>query len=175
MLSRRERKLLIILLVVIAVCGFGVFTFLQALRSSETTRRIEQLQQRMSQLSTPSASEQALTERRQRVAAELESVRGHFYLPEAINPYRFGTLIQTLLNTHRLDTIRYQTVEAGGVTLLEFSVRGAALNLMNFLRDMAQSEKYRVMPYLAIDAQAGNGEIAAVFRVRYEVLDAAAR
>lgn len=175
MLSKRERQLITILLWVIMACGFGVVTFLQVLRSSETTHRIEALEQRISRLSAPSASEPALIERAQRLGAELEGERSRFYPPDAMNPYRFGTLIQKLLDTHRLSTNRYQTIEAGGVTLLEFSVRGDALAFMNFLRDLSQSEKYRVMPYLAMDAQAGKGEIAAVFRVRYEVLDDAVR
>jgi hypothetical protein len=114
-----------------------------------------------------------LLARRTALSAELSELEARFYAPDSIDPYRFGVLVRDLLAANRLGINRYQTIDSGGDTVLEFAVQGDALSLARFLDKVGREPKYWTIPFLSIRARDESGQVNAVFRIRYEVLDVA--
>ena len=94
-----------------------------------------------------------LGERRERLRGELEEERRRLYAPGEMDPYRFGLIVRDLLVAEGLQIDRYQTLEAGKRTLLEFAVRGEARGMLAFLRRVSLSEHTWSVPYLSIGAR----------------------
>jgi hypothetical protein len=104
--------------------------------------------------------------------AELETriagARGRLYGSDEIDPYRFGIVIRDLLRAEGLTISRYQTVEQGSVTLLEFSVDGSARSVARFLQRVSEAPKWWAVSFLSMRASGGDGSLQAVIRIHYE-------
>jgi len=174
MLNKREELLLQIMVWTIIAAVFGVALFFQLVRSSETKKDIALFEQQLARWSAQPGSVDDLLTRKDTLLADLSELETRFYAPEDMDPYRFGILVRDLLATHRLEISRYQTIERGNDTVLEFAVRGDALNLIEFLEQVARQPRCWSVSFLSIWTQKESGLINAVFRVGYEVLDAVA-
>jgi hypothetical protein len=158
----------------IIAAAFGIFLFFQLVRNTETKKDIALLEQQLARWTAQPGSEEDLLARRAALLADLSDLENRFYAREDMDPYRFGILVRDLLATHRLQIDRYQTIESGGDTTLEFAVQGEALNLVEFLKQVERQPLYWTVSFLSIRTQTEPSRINAVFRVGYEVLDAVA-
>jgi hypothetical protein len=174
MLNRREKILLQIMVWVIIAAVFGVFLFFQLVRNAETKKDIALLEQQLARWTAQPGSEEDLLTRKAALLADLSDLENRFYVRNDMDPFRFGILVRDLLAAHRLEINRYQTIESGGNTILEFAVQGDALNLVEFLKQVELQPRYWSVSFLSIRTQTESSRINAVFRVGYEVLDAVA-
>ena len=171
MVSSRERFLLNILSWIVAVVALSFLSAATLEKRAGLRGKINQLERQIPQFSAHAAGEVQLRARRQRLQAELEAERNHYYQAGQIDPYRFGILIRDLLVGSRLQIKRYQTLEVGKQILLEFSLEGSVLDLMKFLEAVSKSGKHWSMPFLSINARGDTGVVDAVFRIGYETLE----
>jgi hypothetical protein len=160
---------ILVWVVVLVVLGFLTTGTLQ--RRAGLRDKIALLEKQIPQFTARAADGEALRAQRQRLEEDLAAERDHYYEAGRIDPYRFGIVVRELLLARRLRILKYQTLESGQRTLLEFAVEGSALELMSFLQAVSKSEKYWSISFLSISARRGNGEVEAVFRVGYETLE----
>ena len=100
--------------------------------------------------------------------ARIADARARLYAPGEIDPYRFGIVIRDLLRSEGLAIARYQTVEQGSGTVLEFSVDGSARALARFLQRVSEAPRWWTVSFLSVRAAGGQGSVQAVLRISYE-------
>lgn len=169
-MSRREKLLVNALLWTAILVAAGLFGYLTLERRSAARERIGALEQQLAKLPSRGGDPAALDSRREALAERLAREQSRFYGPEEMDPYRFGALVRDLVIGEQLAIDRYQTVEVGDRTLLEFSLRGGSLGLMGFLQEVSLSPRYWEVSFLSISARAGTGAIQSVLRIGYETL-----
>lgn len=162
--------LLNVLLWVAVLSAAGVFAYGELVRGGEFRRKAGLLERELSRHTGRAVDEERLVREREELTRALEEERGRFYAPGEIDPYRFGRLVRELLVRQGLEVGRYQTVEIGGTTHLEFAVSGDAARLMGFLEQVSFAGKYWSVPFLSIDGRAGAGRLECVVRIGYETL-----
>ncbi len=166
-LSRRERLLVRVLGWTLVLVVLGAFSLHEAGRVTEARGRAVRLEQQARRLAAKLPEAGDLAGRLERARGALEEERRRFYAPGEMDPYRFGTLVRDRLVARGLKIDRYQTLEPGQGTLLEFSVQGDALALVSFFREASESDKYWSLPFVSVSAK-GEGAVQSVFRIRYE-------
>lgn len=169
MLSKRERLLLTALGWTVVLAGMASFLVLSVEPLAGLSDRVYLMEEQLQahRAVDPAETTRALAATDKAIAAE----QAKFYRPGEIDPYRFGALVRDLLVREGLAIQRYQTVEAGEETLLEFAVTGDGRSLFSFLRQVSSAPKYWSMTLLSIKAPSEGQTVQAVFRVRYEALD----
>lgn len=170
MLRKSEKRLLAAAFWTAVAAASGLLVAGIAGREQEVRTKSLLLEAQRKKLVAQLANEASLAERRNALAAEVASREARTYARGEIDPYRFGVLVRSRLQAQGLAVERYQPVSAEGRTLLEFSVRGSALGLASFLRDVSSSEKRWSIPALTVTARE-QGVVEAVIRVTYETLD----
>lgn len=170
-LSKREELLLSILIWTIVVVSTVVYFYFQIEKIKTNKKNIDLLEKQIEQLSVNLGDEEKLLSQKEALLQKVQEEREKFYSPEEMDPYRFGTLVRNLLASKSLSVKRYQTIEVGEVTYLEFSISGNALHLAEFLKSVSSNNKYWSIPFLSIDARRGDGSINAVFRITYETVN----
>ncbi len=174
-MSRREKVLLNVLLWVVAAAILGVLAWLELEKSAETRGQAAVMEEQIRRFSERAGDETELEGRRQRLVQALEAERQRFYGAGEMDTYGFGIIIRDLLVAGGLEISRYQTVEVGQSTYLEFSVAGSALELARFLQRVSASEKYWSVPFLSISNRSADGNVQSVFRITYEKIDGLSR
>lgn len=175
MLNKRERLLLNVLVWVAIAAVFGVFTFFEGMKRIELRERIALIEEQMRRLQVKLPSRAELSETKKHLQVELKGLQSRFYLEEQMDPYQFGSVIRELLVHEGLSIKRYQTLEVGEDTLLEFSVSGDALGFFRFLEKISRSEKFWSVPFVSINARGGAGRIDSVVRIGYETIGSSDR
>jgi hypothetical protein len=172
-LSRREKLLLAALLWTAAVAAAGVTVYLAGEGRAATTQRIRLAEREVASLAArmagghgagPGADAPARAGLEERIA----DARGRLYAPGEIDPYRFGIIIRDLLLAQGLEIARYQTVEQGGSTDLEFSVQGSARALSGFLEQVSRAPRWWDLSFLSVRTAGDAGAVQAVLRISYE-------
>ncbi len=100
--------------------------------------------------------------------ARIADARGRVYAADEIDPYRFGIVIRDLLRAEGLSISRYQTVEQGSMTLLEFSIDGSARSVARFLQRVSEAPKWWSVSFLSMRTAGNDGTVQAVLRIHYE-------
>ncbi|MCK5196702.1 MAG: hypothetical protein KAR21_00040 [Spirochaetales bacterium] len=167
MLNRQE-KILISILVIVLVILIVLFLFIINDRNSIAEERIERYTAQIESLQNSFSKETNLAEIKTMYNEAIESERIKYYLPDQMDIYRFGRIIQNLLLSLDLEIKRYQTVEDRDVTLLEFSISGSSLSFITFIQEVYKGEKHWGIPYLVIKTRGGSGDVEVVFRIGYE-------
>ena len=155
--------------------GLGIFGYSVLQRRGAAREQISLLEQQVVRASERTGEAEALRSRRDALAGQLAAEQARFYRPEEMDAYRFGTLVRGLLLEENLVIERYQTIEVGEQTLLEFSVSGSPLGLLEFLSKVSNAPRYWDLAFLSINARAGDGRVQSVFRIAYETIDAVDR
>jgi len=168
MLNKREKILLHILLWTVVITFLGIFFFLEINKKADLQVRIELVEEQLKIFRIKMPDENKLMLKRDDLLKELAELTHRFYIEQDIDTYRFGIIIHDLLVSSGLEINRYQTVEVGKNTFLEFSVKGNALNFISFLNNVSLSDKYWNIYYISINSRSGNGVINSVFRIGYE-------
>lgn len=150
--------------------GAALVFFLEAGRRAEIRQQVALMEAHVRKLEQDAPDERLLVERGGRLQGELEQERRRLYAPGEMDPYRFGLIVRDLLVAEGLQIDRYQTLEAGKRTLLEFAVRGEARGMLAFLRRVSLSERTWSVPYLSIGARGETGMVQSVFRIHYAQL-----
>lgn len=171
MLAKREKQLLVVLIVVAALCAVGMGTALGVEALGTARERAAQYEEQVRRLSESLTSEASLSARRDLLKAELDRERAHFYSPGEMNPYLFGTLVRQKLSTHGIAVIRYQVVEEKSGNSVEFSVSGNIRSLVLFLKEVSDSTKYWTISSMTLNMSEGGSDFTAVFRIGYGTLD----
>ena len=169
MLAKREKALLWVLCGAAGLClaGIGIQSGLERLSDSRT--KVAQYEAQIMKLSQALPAEQDIVSRTQAMKAELDDVKSRFYKPDELSPYSFGALIKKKLAALGITVIRYQVVETGGRSFLEFSVSGSARWIVQFFKDVSESEKYWTVPLFTLTMREGTETADVVFRIGYEV------
>lgn len=175
MLSKREKLLLNVLFWIVVAAGLGILFFLEMEKNIDVQEKIGLMEEQIEKYSMKTADEEKLKAKKGRLSEELKKEWVKFYDGKEIDPYRFGIIIRNNLVSGGLEIKRYQTLEVGGSTWLEFSVSGEALAFFSFLEKVSNSEKYWTVSFVSIDSREGQGRINAVFRISYETIDEVAR
>jgi len=167
-LNKRERMLLNILLWTVVITFLGIFYLLEINKKADLQERIGLLEEQLKRFRITMPDENELIFKRDDLYKELAELKHRFYFEQDIDTYRFGIIIYDLLVSSGLEINRYETMDVGKNTLLEFSVRGNALGFISFLKSVSLSDKYWHIPYVSINSRSGNGVINSVFRIGYE-------
>jgi hypothetical protein len=173
MLSRLERILLNVLLWVFLAAGGSVLFLSQIQRSRELAGKAVLLRNQLQHLATSPGDITELEPRKQQLQSALEAMRKKYFEPGEMDPYRFALLVRNLLVSNHLAINRYQTLDTGQRTLLEFSVAGDSLDFVQFLQQVSGAEKYWSVPFLSLSAT--DGRVQSVFRITYEISPEVAR
>jgi hypothetical protein len=168
MLNKREKILLNILLWTVVITFLGIYLLLEINVKAALQERIELVEKQLKRYRVKMPDENELIFKRDNRSEELSEVKYRFYIEQDIDTYRFGIIIHDLLVSSGLEINRYQTIEVGKNTFLEFSVRGNALGFISFLKSVSLSDKYWHISYVSINSRSGNGAINSVFRIGYE-------
>jgi D-alanyl-D-alanine dipeptidase len=171
-LPTKREKLLLRLLVGAVACGALFVSLglgierLKAAREKETRYRAQN-----EKLAQSLPAEADITVLRDRLKAELEEGKRHFYTSQQMDPYTFGTLIRKKLAAQAIVVDRYRVVELKGKSGLEFSVSGTPRSLILFLKEVSESEKYWTISSLTLTTRDNGETMDAVLRIGYETLD----
>ena len=168
MLNKREKILLNILLWTVVITFLGIFYLLEISKRADLQERIGLIEEQLKRFRIKMPDENELIFKRSDPYKELAELKHRFYFEQDIDTYRFGIIIHDLLVSGGIEINRYQTMEVGKNTFLEFSVRGNALGFISFLESVSLSDKYWHIPYVSINSRSGNGVIDSVFRIGYE-------
>ncbi len=182
MLSKREKALLVALFWSAAVAGCFVAVTLASQRRAALAQQVTLARRELAGLearlgrgagiAAPGAAGAPGAPGAASVSdleARIADARGRLYGPDEIDPYRFGIVIRDLLRAEGLSISRYQTVEQGSVTLLEFSVDGSARSVARFLQRVSEAPKWWSVSLLSMRAAGGDGSVQAVVRIHYEL------
>ena len=167
-MNKREKILLNILLWTVVITFSGIFFLFEVNKKADLDERIELLEEQLKRYRIKMPDQKDLIFQRDNLSIELAELKHRFYIEQDIDTYRFGIIIHDLLVASGLEINRYQTIEAGKNTFLEFSVKGNALDFISFLKSVSLSDKYWYIPYISINSRSVNGVINSVFRIGYE-------
>ena len=167
-MNKREKILLHILLWTVVITFLGIFLLLEINKKADLQERTELVEKQLKRYRVKIPDGNELIFKRDNLSEELAELKYRFYIEQDIDTYRFGIIIHDLLVSSGLEINRYQTIEVGKNTFLEFSVRGNALGFISFLKSVSLSDKYWHIPYVSINSRSGNGAINSVFRIGYE-------
>ncbi len=170
MLAKREKTLLGILIGVVVLSGAGLGIQMGVERLTDARSKVAQYEAQIRKISQALPAEEDIVTRAAAMKAELADVTSRFYAPEDLNPYSFGTLIKKKLAGLGITVVRYQVVETGGKSFLEFSVTGSARSIVQFFKDVSEAGKYWTVPMLTLTMREGTEKADVVFRIGYEVL-----
>ena len=166
---------MIILLWTGLAAGLGIAGYSVLQRRGAAREQIALLEQQVVKAGERTGDVEALRSRRDALAGQLAAEQARFYRSEEMDAYRFGTLVRDLLLGEGLAIDRYQTIEVGEKTLLEFSVSGSPLGLLEFLSQVSRASRYWNLSFLSINAREEDGRVQSVFRIAYETIDAVDR
>ncbi len=168
MLSRREKALLAALFWTAAVAAAGVCIYLAGERRAATAQRIELAEREIAALGARLTGGGADGADPVDLEARIADARSRLYAAGEIDPYRFGIVIRDLLRSEGLAIVRYQTIEQGSATALEFSVEGSARAMAGFLKRVSDAPRWWTVSFLSVRSSGGNGSVQAVLRISYE-------
>ena len=168
MLSRRERALVHVLLWTAAAAALVLFGYSRISGRAEASNSIARMEQQLLGFEQRGGSASDLNRCKQKLEAELAGLRSRFYGEGEMDLYGFGASVRDLLLSSGLAISRYQTLETGGRTYLEFAVSGSAHALVSFLLEVSGRSKYWSIPYLSVNARGGGASVQALFRIGYE-------
>jgi hypothetical protein len=171
-LSKREKALLVALFwSAAAAAGFVTITLASQRRAAlaeQVTLARRELAGLEARMGGAGGAAGAGTVSASDLEARIADARGRLYGPDEIDPYRFGIVIRDLLRAEGLSISRYQTVEQGSATLLEFSVDGSARSVARFLERVSEAPKWWAVSFLSVRTAGNDGSVQAVVRVHYE-------
>lgn len=170
-ISKRERTLLFVLLWVFAVFTAGIVFYFKLEEMTSLGQKTAMLEKQVQKITMKAPNSDDLTGEKGLLVERIGMEKAKYYYRDEIDPYQFSTIIKNLLSEKGLYIKKYQTIEVKERTYLEYSVSGDALELAEFLRVVADSDKYWSIPFLSIDARKGDGTIDAVFRINYETIN----
>lgn len=168
MLSRREKALLAALFWTAAASAAGLSVYMAGERRAATAERTRLAEREITALSARLRAGEGSQAGPADLEARIADARGRLYGPGEIDPYRFGIIIRDLLLSEGLAIARYQTVEQGSATVLEFSVEGSARALAGFLDRVCRAPKWWTVSFLSVRTAGGDGAVQAVLRISYE-------
>jgi hypothetical protein len=172
--TRQRRVLLVLLVASVVAAGLGSFLFVQMDRIRLMDEQIGFLRKQYLKLPADTPTERAGLEERIQGLKEAEAGElGRYYAESEMDLYRFGSLVSALLARRGLAVQRVRTVSGSSAPALELSVRGTSLSLMAFLSDVSASARYWTIPYLHVQAPAGNGSVTCEMQIGYLVHEAA--
>ncbi len=170
-LSKREKILLGILgaSAALALLTMGLVFGLD--RISTAQKRAAQYQEQIRRLSQSMPPETEVAALRDRLQTELAKRKARFYTPDQMNTYAFGTIIKKELTSRGIRVIRYQVVESKGKSSLEFAVSGSIRALIQFFKQVSESDKFWTISSLSLSMKDAYDSAEATFRVGYEVIE----
>lgn len=169
-LSKREKLLLYIFLLVSIISGSGIIYYIMIEKVIRLNENITLSEMQIRQFQKTMPDRPGLQEEEEQLLREINALQNKFYNDTEMDPYKFGILVRDLLSSRNLNIRKYQTIETKDVFLLEFSVTGDALNLAEFLEQVSYADKYWSMNTLTINANKINGRVQAVFQITYETI-----
>jgi hypothetical protein len=172
--TRQRRILLVLLGVSVLAAGMGSFVYVQLDRIRLMDEQISFLRKQYLKLPPDTPTEQAGLEDRIQGLKRVESDElARYYASGEMDLYRFGSLVNSLLARRGITVERFRTLSGSSAPVLELSARGTSLALMAFLSDVSASSKYWTIPYLHVQAPAGNGSVTCEMQIGYLVHEAA--
>ncbi len=101
----------------------------------------------------------------------VEDERNRYFSVDEMDPAGFGLTLKRILLSLGLTVDSYKITDDGGKPFLEMAVSGSADAFVEFLYRLVLSDRYYAIAYLSINAHRGRGEIRAVLRISYAVLE----
>lgn len=170
-LSKREKVLLYICVLIAIISGMGVFYYLMIEKVLVLNSDIDLLTKQIQQMHSHMPDEVNLQVKRELLLEGIKELEGRLYTDAEMNPYKFGIWIKDLLLENGLNITKYQTIENNNSIFLEFFISGDALDFIEFLESVSLAEKYWSIPFMVINADKSNGQIEAVFRITYGIMN----
>lgn len=113
---------------------------------------------------------EALESEREALSERIKNERKKLFSSEDMDTYRFGIMINNMLGVNGLEISSTKMVVTQNRTVLEYVLRGSTPGTMDFLREVAESEKLLNIPYLSLSAQE-DGTMYTVMRISYAQAD----
>ena len=101
----------------------------------------------------------------------VENERSRYFSIDEMDPAGFGLALKRILLSLGLTVDSYKITEDRGKPFLEMAVSGSANAFVEFLYRVVSSDRYYAIAYLSINAHRGRGEIRAVLRISYAILE----
>ncbi len=114
------------------------------------------------------AAKASLLEHEQSALQErVEFETRQLFAQDEMDAYRFGILINNLLESSGAEVTSTKMIESGGRTILEYIFQGPNPGIIQFLRKVALYEKRLDVPYLSLGTQSDGARMYAVMRISY--------
>jgi hypothetical protein len=170
MLSKREKRLLMILAWVCAGCVLLAVVFIRSAQMGESGKNIAEYEAELQRFELIQPNKEELTHYFKDLSKEIEREQVRFYKHGEMDLTQFGKKIHKLLADYNLAFSRFQRTDDKGSRFIEVSISGSAWNFSRFIKKIFESEKYWSMPYITLTKK-GNSALSATFRINYEELE----
>ena len=169
--ARREKRLLLILCAVVALCALGVVLNSGAGRLKSARAKLGHYRTLAETLQQSMRCEADLAALSNRLKDQLSNARKKFYSTGEIGPFTFGSIVRKKLSARGIAVIRYQVLEEKRTGSLELSVSGPIKSLVFFLKDVSDYERFWNISSFALTLREGSSLADAHFKIGYEVFD----
>jgi hypothetical protein len=169
MSDRRIRGMLFLLVLAIVLSAAGLALKLGWERLCAARASAARLEEQIRELHQALPRQEQLAAQRDALREDVQHRAARFYSPEEIDPYAFGVAVRERLAARGIAVQRYQTVDVGGRSYLEFSASGSARALVLFLRDVSQAAKLWAIPSLTVTVRAPGGTVDIFFRIGHAI------
>lgn len=168
-LSKREK---ILLYVLIAIASIIIFSFVSISYFSEIIsldQKISEYKSSISKIEQKIISSRVSQEKVEELNTLIKNEKEKFYSPDVMDINKFGKEIKNSLQSFGIKIKNYKTVK--DTSFIEYSVSGNPLTVINFLKKIAESEKYLTIPEIRIKRRMKSKIIELTFRIGYETIN----
>ncbi len=171
MTASAKRLLLRILLPVLLVVAAGILLGLKTRRLLVFESRFVDTKEELARFASQTADHDDINRKVLELEETIEQERSRFFRVGEVDPAAFGLALKQTLLSHGLTVDSYKITEDEGRASLELAVSGDSGAFVEFLYRVAKSDRYLAVNYLSINALEGRGEIRAILRISYSILE----
>jgi hypothetical protein len=171
MLAPNEKRLLYILVIVLAFCLVGGFIFLRLSGPgglSEVNSKITTTEGLVRNILKEKIDPKELPKKIADLDKILNTEKNKVYKPNEIDISEFGIQVRKLLVKNRLSEQSLRTIINNNEKSLQFQFRGAAYDFASFLKDVSANDKYWKIEDLMIKAPKQYASVDVTMRITYE-------
>jgi hypothetical protein len=171
MLNPNEKRLVLLLGIVLAVCLVGAFVFFMLSGPNgldSVNKEIKNTETQIRTMLVDRIDPKDLPQRIEEINTILEREKNKIYKANEIDISRFGIQVRKLMTENRLTEQSMKTMKNTTGTSLQFQFTGTAYDFSTFLKDVSINDKYWKIEDLYIKAGKGRATVDVTMRITYE-------
>ena len=150
MASKREKLLLLILVVLLLSALSGVGISLYRERNHELSAQIEKYENQIDEMKKRLDAAGGRTERSEELRTKIASGARGFYFPGETDTYRYGLRIDRIIDSLGLTIGSCRNVSKDGAQFLEYSLSGDVLLMSRLIEKLSSADKYNEITQLSL-------------------------